>query len=95
MSDLNPPRANAARRHFLAASALASTSGLSLLARAAEADPGAAWSGALTAGPTQAAPGDASIRPFRIDVPQAALDDLKRRLAATRWPDRETVRDTS
>jgi epoxide hydrolase len=27
------------------------------------------------------------IRPFRIDVPQAELDDLRRRLAATRWPD--------
>ncbi|MFI9328679.1 epoxide hydrolase family protein [Kitasatospora sp. NPDC052868] len=26
------------------------------------------------------------MRPFRIDVPQAALDDLDRRLAATRWP---------
>ncbi|WP_449066139.1 epoxide hydrolase family protein [Planomonospora algeriensis] len=27
------------------------------------------------------------IRPFRIDVPQARLDDLNARLAATRWPD--------
>lgn len=27
------------------------------------------------------------IRPFRIDIPQAELDDLHRRLAATRWPD--------
>ncbi|MGH3880762.1 MAG: epoxide hydrolase family protein [Actinophytocola sp.] len=27
------------------------------------------------------------IRPFRIDVPQSDLDDLNRRLAATRWPD--------
>lgn len=38
--------------------------------------------------------GDA-IRPFRIAFPQSALDDLRRRLAATRWPDREVVRDTS
>jgi len=29
----------------------------------------------------------AEIRPFRIDIPQAELDDLHRRLAATRWPD--------
>ena len=29
----------------------------------------------------------AAIRPFRIDVPQADLDDLRARLAATRWPD--------
>ena len=28
------------------------------------------------------------MRPFRIDIPQADLDDLKRRLAATRWPPR-------
>ena len=30
---------------------------------------------------------DNDIRPFRIDVPQARLDDLKARLAGTRWPD--------
>lgn len=28
-----------------------------------------------------------SVEPFRIDIPQAQLDDLHRRLAATRWPD--------
>lgn len=32
-----------------------------------------------------------SIHPFRIDIPQAALDDLHRRLEATRWPERETA----
>ena len=31
-----------------------------------------------------------SIRPFRIEVSQAALDDLRRRIEDTRWPDRET-----
>ena len=30
---------------------------------------------------------DSQIHPFRIDVPQAQLDDLGDRLAATRWPD--------
>jgi microsomal epoxide hydrolase len=30
---------------------------------------------------------DAQIRPFRIEVPQADLDDLQTRLARTRWPD--------
>ena len=30
---------------------------------------------------------DTEIRPFRIDVPQADLDDLRDRLARTRWPD--------
>ena len=38
---------------------------------------------------------DSSIRPFRANVPEAAVVDLKRRLAATRWPDKETVADAS
>ena len=32
-------------------------------------------------------PTDTGIRPFRIDIPQADLDDLRDRLARTRWPD--------
>jgi pimeloyl-ACP methyl ester carboxylesterase len=36
-----------------------------------------------------------AIRPFRIDVPEEALVDLRRRFAATRWPERETVADES
>jgi pimeloyl-ACP methyl ester carboxylesterase len=42
-----------------------------------------------------AAAEDASIRPFTVRVPQATLDDLRRRIAATRWPDKETVADRS
>lgn len=38
---------------------------------------------------------DSLIRPFRIDVPDADLDDLKDRLARTRWPEPETVDDWS
>src|SRR5215213_9819072 len=38
---------------------------------------------------------DTSIRPFRINVPEEVLVDLRRRLAATRWPDQETVGDRS
>ncbi len=37
----------------------------------------------------------AAIRPFRINVPEADLVDLRRRVLATRWPDRETVTDQS
>src|SRR3954447_11009098 len=33
---------------------------------------------------------DQAIRPFKAQVPQAALDDLRRRIAETRWPDKET-----
>jgi pimeloyl-ACP methyl ester carboxylesterase len=38
--------------------------------------------------------GDA-IRPFTVNFPEADLIDLRRRVKATRWPDRETVKDTS
>ena len=36
----------------------------------------------------------AAIRPFHVNVPQAALAELRRRIAATRWPDQETVDDS-
>lgn len=36
-----------------------------------------------------------AIRPFRIAVPDAVLDDLRTRLRSTRWPERETVDDWS
>jgi pimeloyl-ACP methyl ester carboxylesterase len=36
-----------------------------------------------------------SIRPFHVHFPDEALADLRRRIAATRWPDRETVGDDS
>ena len=35
------------------------------------------------------------IRPFRVDIPEEALTDLRERVTATRWPDRETVSDKS
>ncbi|MGB4863741.1 MAG: epoxide hydrolase family protein [Tepidiformaceae bacterium] len=38
---------------------------------------------------------DATIRPFTLSTTDAELDDLRRRLRATRWPDRETVDDWS
>ena len=44
--------------------------------------------------PTTAAD-DTSIRAFHAHVPNAALVDLRKRVAATRWPDRETVPDRS
>ncbi|QEL27172.1 epoxide hydrolase (plasmid) [Bosea sp. F3-2] len=45
----------------------------------------------------QSAPasGNAAVRPFKISIPEAALADMKRRVLATNWPDRETVGDTS
>jgi pimeloyl-ACP methyl ester carboxylesterase len=38
---------------------------------------------------------DNAIRPFQVDVPEAALVDLRQRVAATIWPERETVADDS
>ncbi|MEA2512920.1 MAG: hypothetical protein QOJ59_2407 [Thermomicrobiales bacterium] len=38
---------------------------------------------------------ETAIRPFRVEVPQADLDDLRRRIAATNWPEQETVADQS
>jgi pimeloyl-ACP methyl ester carboxylesterase len=45
--------------------------------------------------PLAAAPAGDAIRPFRISIPEEQLADLRRRLLATRWPDRETVSDPS
>ena len=35
------------------------------------------------------------LRPFRVDIPDEALEDLRRRIAATNWPEKETVADQS
>ncbi len=35
------------------------------------------------------------IRPFQVDIPEEALEDLRRRIAATNWPEKETVADQS
>jgi pimeloyl-ACP methyl ester carboxylesterase len=39
--------------------------------------------------------GDPAIRPFRVDIPEEDLIELKRRISATRWPEKETVEDQS
>src|SRR5262249_38193321 len=35
------------------------------------------------------------VRPFRVDVPEAELTELRRRIAATRWPEKEPVEELS
>ena len=67
------------RRSLLAASVIGATSGLYFNAVQAAADVGAG----------------AAVRPFRANIPQAAINDLRRRIAMTRWPDKETVSDGS
>src|SRR5918911_1702548 len=44
---------------------------------------------------TQATGKGAAVRPFRIDVPEEDLDDLRQRIEATRWPSKELVEDRS
>jgi pimeloyl-ACP methyl ester carboxylesterase len=58
---------------------------------------GIAAAGAASLFPALRAPAatNDAIRPFQVKVPEEALVDLRRRLAATRWPDRETVTDES
>ena len=44
---------------------------------------------------TEKPSGATEIRPFQVEVPEADLDDLRQRIAATRWPSRELVDDRS
>ncbi len=55
----------------------------------------AAGAFSLLAPKARAAAEDQTVRPFRINVPEEQLLDLRRRIKATRWPDRETVADES
>jgi pimeloyl-ACP methyl ester carboxylesterase len=68
------------RRRFLAAASL----GVAV-----------ASSGALLPSHLLAATADEAIKPFHVHFPNETLKDLHRRVAATRWPDRETVSDHS
>lgn len=53
-----------------------------------------AQTSATQAGSEQAAD-KVAIRPFQVNVPEAELTELRRRIKETRWPDRETVGDQS
>ena len=44
---------------------------------------------------TTTASAKSAVRPFRIEVPQGQIDELRRRIDATRWPSRELVTDRS
>jgi len=76
------------RRRFLQNAALAVGAAQLGITSLAEAQSGA--------GPAMAAAGAPDlIRPFHINFPDADLADLRRRVLATRWPERETVVDAS
>ena len=44
---------------------------------------------------TVQSPPSQAIRPFRVDIPEEAIIDLRRRITETRWPEKETVTDDS
>jgi pimeloyl-ACP methyl ester carboxylesterase len=48
-----------------------------------------------TAAQTGGSTDDTGVRPFQVNVPDEAIEDLRRRIAATRWPSRELVADRS
>lgn len=79
---MNSENLPATRRHFLAASVTAGALGLTGSAVAEIAG-------------LAAEPAGGAVRPFRIQTPQAAIDDMKQRVLATRWPEKETVADDS
>ncbi len=84
------------RRKLIGASALALAWPLHIGARSVQAAPIGANAARGNVQPAAAAVrDDGSIHRFRVAVPEAALTDLRRRLAATRWPERELVPDQS
>jgi pimeloyl-ACP methyl ester carboxylesterase len=85
---------SSSRRRLLATWAAASAFGLVLLAVFSHARPVPAAEQS-TSREGSSMPDPIGIRPFHVNVPDAELIDLRRRIAATRWPDRETVNDRS
>jgi len=80
---------NIKRRHFVGAAAAAVTARqLGLLGNTKNAV-------AMTEVAQQTEIGDTSIRAFRVNIPEATLTEMRRRISTTIWPDRETVKDTS
>jgi pimeloyl-ACP methyl ester carboxylesterase len=89
-----------APRGALRSLAAASLLGLALLSGASRAaSPKDAslveWKGPIGATATPGSVDSTVIRPFRIAVPEKELKELRRRIQATRWPDKETVGDTT
>jgi len=84
------PASLSSRRQFIRIAAAAGGAGI-LSAGVQVSAHGSAIRAAQIALPTNTK----EVTPFKVHVPQAALDDLKKRLANTRWPDKEPVSDWS
>src|SRR5215207_6271652 len=44
---------------------------------------------------SEQAPGTTALRPYRVNVPEPQLTELRQRITATQWPEKETVADSS
>jgi len=88
---------NNGRRRFLGAAAMTIAAAEFGMMVSAKAHSGSSFSASAAATPAKsgATADDASIRPFHINFPDADLTDLRRRVAATKWPERELVSDPS
>ena len=80
------------RRSFLATSMAAGTLGLLRFGSPTYAEASGA---SQPSTPPHAATGDDTVRPFSAHFPDADLADLRRRIVATRWPEKETVSDVT
>jgi pimeloyl-ACP methyl ester carboxylesterase len=82
-------------RNFLVTLAAVGAFGLVLLAAPSYAQTVPSADAQASVSGLGAAVEDNAVRPFHVNVPEEALVDLRRRIAATRWPDRETINDRS
>ena len=83
------------KRSPLAITLALAACGFVALAGAVPAQQESAMTGTAARSAARPAAESEAIRSFRIAIPDADLADLRRRLAATRWPDRETIGDPS
>src|SRR5580704_14952369 len=89
---------NNSRRRFLGTAAMglaAAELGLVAAAKAQQYGGSSPKGAAAVPAKPGAAADDTSIRPFHVSIPDADVADLRRRVAATKWPERELVSDAT
>jgi pimeloyl-ACP methyl ester carboxylesterase len=90
----NPLPSSRSRRDFLATAAAAGT--LGMVPAVLQAGPAASNAASRKENTMSSESANATgLRPFRVAVPDDAIRELRRRIAATRWPPREAVNDRS
>ena len=76
------------RRRFLGTAAISLTAAKFGMMASPDAHSSNSFSAGAAATPAKSgpAPDDTSIRPFHVSIPEADVADLRRRVAATKWP---------